>query len=192
MDVVAGHAEDHEALHRGPGGHDVADVLVGRDEPEPMGQEIGDDAPQRDGRALPPGVGGKDGKGMGLRADDGVGLEGVHQDAQLEAVAALDKGADPLGEPVEPEVVVQRLPQFRGAADRGHVGVLDDGAPGGMRRFEQVEAARFGLGIPFLDLGFDGARGGVVAAVADEIADQDAGRRAGHGAPPMAISSSAW
>ena len=192
VDAFGRGAEDHQPVHGGFGGHDVADALVGRHVPEAVGQEIGDDAPQRDGLALPPGIGGEDGKRMGLGADDGVGLEGVHQDAQLEAVAALDEGADPLGEPVEPEIVVERLPQFRRAADRGHVGVLDEGAPGGMRRLEQVEAARFRHRVQLLDLGLDGAGRGVVAAVADEVADQDARGRAGHGALPAAASSSAW
>jgi hypothetical protein len=94
VDAVGGRAEDHEALHGGFGGHDVADVFIGGHVPEAVGQEIGDDAPEGDGLALPAGVGGKDGEGMGLGADDGVGLEGVHQDAQLEAVAALDERAD--------------------------------------------------------------------------------------------------
>jgi len=192
VDARGGRAEDHQPVHGGFGGDDVADVLVGRHVPEAVGQEIGDDAPQRDGLALPPGVGGEDGERMGLGADDGVGLEGVHQDAQLEAVAALHQGPDPFREPVEPEVVVERLPQFRRAADRGHVDVLDDGAPGGMCRFEQIEAAGFRDGIELLDLGFDGAGGGMVAAVADEVADQDARGRAGHGALPAAASSSAW
>jgi hypothetical protein len=32
-----------------------------------------------------------------LRADDGVGLERLHQDAELEAVAALHERSDPTG-----------------------------------------------------------------------------------------------
>ena len=192
VDAGRGDAQEHQALHGGFGGDDVADVFVGGHVPEAVREEVGDDAPEREGLALAAGVGGENRERMRLGADDGIGLEGVHQDAQLEAVAALDEGADPFGEPVEPEVVVERLPEFRGAADGGHVGVLDDGAPGGMRGFQQVEDAGFGEGILLLDFGLDGAGRGVVAAVADEVADQDAGRRAGHGRPPAAASSSAW
>ena len=108
---------------------------------------------------------------MGLCADDGVRLDCVHQDAQFEAVAALDEGADVASEQVKPEVVVERLPEFRGAADGGHVGVLDNGAPDRMGGFEQIEATGIRQRILPADFGFDGAGGGMVSAVADEVAD---------------------
>ena len=191
VDAFAGNAENHEALDGGFGGDDVANVIAGRHKPEAVRQEVGHDTPQRDGFTLAAGIGREHGEGMGLGADDGIGLKGIHQDAEFVAVAALDERANPLGEPVEPEVIVERLPQFRGAADGGHVGILHQRAPCGVGGFEQIEAAGFRVGALAADFGLDGARGGMVTAVAHEVANQNARGGAAHETFPRATSSPA-
>ncbi len=190
VDVLARRAQDHQALLGRLRGNHIPDVLVRRHVPEPVGQIVRHYPPQGKRPALPPGVGREHGEGMRLRADDGVRLEGFHQDAQLVAVSALDQRPDVAPrQQVEPEIVVQRLPQLGRAADGGHVGVLDHGAPGRMRGLQQVQAADVRQRIQTADFGLDGPGRRVVPAVTHQVADQDA-RGADHAVSPFAAASS--
>ncbi len=130
-------------------------------------------SPERQVDALPARVGIENGQRVRLRADGDIGLEIFHQRHKRFAVASLDQRADPARQVIEPRAVVQRLPDFRSAADGHHVRFLNQRAPTRMRILQEVHAERFNRGIDLMEGGLHGTRRGVMAAVSHQVANQD-------------------